>query len=132
MTARQRGTRWHSTPDAARRSVRLSGVTVPRDVLEAVRLVAGSRRGALSSAVSEALRTWLASADILALGRAVTGAEPTTYEDGVTMYRYRDLDGTVYEVDEHAIRIAGIAARAGKFNIEAWGIYTDGAIVGGW
>ena len=131
MTARQRGTRWHSTPDAARRSVRLSGVTVPRDVLEAVRQAAGSQRGALSAAVSEALRAWLASADIMSLGRTVTGAEPTIYEDGITMYRYRQ-NGTVYEVDEHAIRIAGIAARAGKFDIEAWATYTDGAIVGGW
>lgn len=131
MTARQRGTRWHSTPDAARRSVRLSGVTVPRDVLEAVRQAAGPRRGALSAAVSEALRAWLASADIMALGRTVTGAEPATYDDGVIMYRYRH-QGTVYEVDEHAIRIAGIAARAGKFDIEAWATYTDGAIVGGW
>jgi hypothetical protein len=61
MTARQRGTRWHSTLDAARHSVRLSGVTVPRDVLEAVRLVAGSRRGALSAAVADALRAWLAA-----------------------------------------------------------------------
>lgn len=61
MTARQRGTRWHSTPDAARRSVRLSGVTVPRDVLDAVRLVAGSQRGALSAAVADALRAWLAA-----------------------------------------------------------------------
>lgn len=131
MTARQRGTRWHSTPDAARRSVRLSGVTVPRDVLDTVRLVAGSRRGALSAAVSEALREWLASADIMSLGRTVTGAEPTTYEDGITMYRYRQ-GGTVYEVDRDAIRIAGIAARAGKFDLESWGIYADGAIVGGW
>lgn len=61
MTARQRGTRWHSTPDAARHSVRLSGVTVPREVLEAVRLVAGPQRGALSAAVGEALRAWLAA-----------------------------------------------------------------------
>lgn len=131
MTQRQRGTRWHSTPDAARKSVRLSGVTVPRDVLDAVRLIAGPRRGALSAAVSEALQEWLASADILSLGSTVTGADPTTYTDGITMYRYRH-QGTVYEVDEHAIRIAGIAARAGKFDIEAWATYTDGAIVGGW
>lgn len=132
MTARQRGTRWHSTPDAARHSVRLSGVTVPRDVLDTVRLVAGSRRGALSAAVADALRAWIASADIMALGCAVTGAKPTTHDDGVTVYRYRDLDGTVYEVDEGAIRIAGIAARAGKFDLESWGIYADGSIVGGW
>ena len=101
-----------------------------REVLDAVRQVAGSQRGALSAAVGEALRAWLASADIMALGRTVTGAEPTTYEDGITMYRYRDTDGTVYEVDEHAIRIAGIAARAGRFDLESWGIYADGAIVG--
>ena len=131
MTARQRGTRWHSTPDAARHSVRMSGVTVPRDVLEAVRQAAGPQRGALSSAVAEALRAWLASADTMALGRTVTGAEPTVYEDGITMYRYRQ-GGTVYEVDEHAIRVAGISARAGRFDLEAWSIYADGAIVGGW
>lgn len=61
MTERQRGTRWHSTPDAARRSVRLSGVTVPRDVLDAVRQAAGPQRGALSAAVADALRAWLAA-----------------------------------------------------------------------
>lgn len=131
MTARQRGTRWHSTPDAARRSVRLSGVTVPRELRDAFALAAGPQRGSFSAAVADAMRMWLTSGDVVAQGCAATGAEPAIYDDGVVMYRYRH-QGTVYEVDEHAIRIAGITARAGKFDIEAWATYTDGAIVGGW
>lgn len=69
---------------------------------------------------------------LIEAGCAATGAKPTTHVDGVTMYRYRDPDGTVYEVAEHDIRIAGIAANAGRFDLESWGIYADGAIVGGW
>ena len=61
MTARQRGTRWHSTPDAARKSVRLSGVTVPRELRDAFALAAGPQRGSFSVAVADAMRMWLAA-----------------------------------------------------------------------
>jgi post-segregation antitoxin (ccd killing protein) len=51
-----------SLPDSRRHSVRLSGVTVPAELLERVRAAAGDERGALSAAVREALEAWVTPA----------------------------------------------------------------------
>jgi hypothetical protein len=61
MAERQRGTPAYSLPNAKRRSPNLAGVTVPREVIEAVkaRLEPGQT---LSAAVREALEMWLARA----------------------------------------------------------------------
>jgi hypothetical protein len=61
VSARQRGTPAFSLREAARGSVRLSGVTVPRALWEAVRAAAGKEHGAASAAVREALAAWLAA-----------------------------------------------------------------------
>lgn len=45
--------------DDARHRVRLSGVTVPRELLEAVRAIAGDVRGEVSRAVEVALADWV-------------------------------------------------------------------------
>jgi hypothetical protein len=45
--------------DDARHRVRLSGVTVPRELLERVRAIAGDVRGELSRAVEVALADWV-------------------------------------------------------------------------
>jgi hypothetical protein len=49
--------------DDARHRVRLSGVTVPRELLERVRAIAGDVRGEVSRAVVEALTAWLKKHD---------------------------------------------------------------------
>jgi hypothetical protein len=64
VTADQRATKWYSARDIYRRSVRLSGVTVPAALADDVRREAGTERGAMSRAVCEALAAWLVARSI--------------------------------------------------------------------
>jgi len=61
-------------PDAARHRVRLSGVTVPRELLERVRAVAGSVRGELSRAVEVAMLDWCERREAIAAAQKATAA----------------------------------------------------------
>ena len=74
MPSRQRGTAAWSMPDAARHRVRLSGVTVPRQLLERVRGIAGPVRGELSRAVEVALYDWCERREAYTAAQKATAA----------------------------------------------------------
>lgn len=57
-------TRPNPRRDAARLSPRLSGVTVPRELLTQVRQQAEARGISVSAAVAEALRGWISDTSV--------------------------------------------------------------------
>lgn len=60
MSGYHKGTPAYSLPDAGRRSPRLSGATMPRELQEDVRTEAARRGLTFSAALAEAAREWVA------------------------------------------------------------------------